>query len=177
MAGQVEIWEPKEQNIEIVPAQPIMLKNNHVNLRNCFNMEEELAESIEQIRKSYEKSAPEIEEYETYPKIKNQKSKIKNLIFAHGIVAASVKSALANLQLTTNNFQLFRPITLRPFPTNAARKIAQDAQKILVIESSDGQFARMVKSELYGIQTPIETYLKPAMGITPEEILSIISNF
>ena len=65
MQGEVEIWDPGEKGLEIVPAAPYLgdqknpdligklqptgsftVKKNYVNLRNCFNLEEEIFQAV-----------------------------------------------------------------------------------------------------------------------------------
>ena len=65
---------------------------------------------------------------------------------------------------------LFRPITLRPFSQKEALKVASISKKILFVESSLGQFARIVKDNLFGLKIDYDFLYKPALGITPEEI-------
>ncbi|HBR29805.1 MAG TPA: ferredoxin oxidoreductase, partial [Firmicutes bacterium] len=66
----------------------------------------------------------------------------------------------------------FRPITVRPFPGTALRDVlmANPHLRLLVVESAYGQLLSMVKAELYGLANPIDTLLKPGVGVTAEEI-------
>jgi 2-oxoglutarate ferredoxin oxidoreductase subunit alpha len=45
---------------------------------------------------------------------------------------------------------LFRPITIRPFPTEALREAATKVQKILVVEDSPGEFVDDVEAAVQG---------------------------
>ncbi|MDP2918459.1 MAG: ferredoxin oxidoreductase, partial [bacterium] len=186
MQGEVEIWDPREKGLELTPATPylgdqknpdligklqpagsFMIKKNWVNLRNCFNLEEEIFQVNNEIKKAFDNAAPEIAEYEEY-----QCADADKIIFAYGIVAAAVKQAIQEGKI--KNVGLFRPITLNPFPAEAAREIAGKAKKIYVLESSLGQFASMVRDNLYGLTTPIYEHGKPGMGFEPEEIGKIL---
>ena len=138
-----------------------------VNLRNCFNLEEEILQVNMDIKKAFDQITSKISEYETY-----NCEKVEKIIIAYGIVAAAVKQAIRETKI--KNIGLFRPITLNPFPKEEARKIAQKTKKIYILESSLGQFASMVKENLYGLTTPIEEHGKPGVGFTPEEIEKII---
>jgi len=54
------------------------------------------------------------------------------------------------------------------------RKAAKNAKRILVVESAYGQFLKLVKEALYGLDKPIDTLLRPGEGITAEEIVTKI---
>ncbi len=98
------------------------------------------------------------------------------MIVASGIVAASVKTAIKMLAEKGIKVRLFRPITLRPFPESALRKAAANARRIIVAESAINQLARFVKETLYGhSMTPINEYSRPSIGITPNEIVDVVT--
>ncbi|PKM79112.1 MAG: ferredoxin oxidoreductase, partial [Firmicutes bacterium HGW-Firmicutes-13] len=59
----------------------------------------------------------------------------------------------------------------RPFPEDAVRDICQKVNRILVVESSNGQMARLVKEALFGLEMKMDTIFRPGMGITCEEIV------
>jgi len=136
-----------------------------VNIRNTYSMEEELYEVLERDLREYEKISKEVRDYETYAA-----SDAHTLIFAHGSVASACLAACQKLK----RVGLFRPITLRPFPAPEAKILAKKVKKVIIVESSAGQFARLVKEALYGIRTLILEYQKPALGITPEEIIRLL---
>ena len=98
------------------------------------------------------------------------------VIFAHGIIASASKQAIDSMRSMGVKVGLFRPITLNPFPKDNAISIAKNKRLILVIESSLGQFERVVKENLYGLQTKIIGLKKPALGISPEEIISKVND-
>lgn len=160
MKEEVIFEKPKK----IIKSSPILPKKGFVNLRNCYSFEEELYEVLEKNEKDYQKLAPKIEEYEIFGS-KNPEI----LVFAHGIIASSVKEAISSLPKSMK-VALFRPITLRPFPQKEASKAVRVAKKILFVESSFGQLARLVKDNLFGLKIGYDTLFSPALGITPEEI-------
>lgn len=164
MMGEVEISSPKSTMTNL---KPILTKG--VNLRNCYNLEEEVGEIIANYSDEYNKVRKEIEESEEY-----QIKDAKIVLLAHGIVAAAVKMAVDKLRKKGLAVGLFRPITLRPFPTQAAVKILDKAEKIIVIESAIGQLAELFKAELFGLNTTLIEVNKPALGFTPEEITQTI---
>jgi 2-oxoglutarate ferredoxin oxidoreductase subunit alpha len=167
MKGEVKLngkWKMDNGKI----AQPILKKG--VNLRNCYNLEEEIGETISRYSDEYHQARKEIEEFEEY-KLEGAKT----IILAHGIVAAAVKPAVDSLRKKGSSIGLFRPITLRPFPIEGSKKILEKAEKIIVIESALGQLSELFKSEFYWINVPLVEINKPAVGFTPEEIYGTIT--
>jgi len=123
-----------------IKAAPILKKG--VNLRNCYNLEEEIGEIINNYRKEYQKVRAEIEEHQSY-----QIEGAKIVLIAHGIVAAATKSAVEKLK---------------------------KAEKVVVLESAEGQLANLLKDEVL-LPFPLIEYYKPAMGFAPEEIYEEIT--
>ena len=165
MMGEVEISNIKCQMSNI---EPILKKG--VNLRNCFNREEEIGEIIKRYQKEYQQVREEIEEHENY-----QIKGAKIILIAHGIVAAATKVAVDRLRKKKIAAGLFRPITLRPFPARVAIGVLKEAEKIVVLESAEGQLANLLKDEVL-IPKPLIEYYKPAVGFTPEEIVKTIGS-
>lgn len=171
----VEIYDPGEKQIEIVPATPFLFNpqkenNNYSHLRNTYNLEEELAEMIGNHKKYFDDIKPEIVEFEDYHTLDAEV-----VVFSHGIVAAASKQAVEGLRNEGKKVGLFRPITLSPFPRESALSIIPNKKEIIIIESAQGQFERLVKAKLYGNTTKITTFQKPALGFTPEEIAERIN--
>lgn len=140
-----------------------------VNLRNCYNLEEEIGEVIGRYNQEYQRVRTEIEEFEEY---KLEGAKI--ILLAHGIVAAATKTAIDQLRKKGIPAGLFRPITLRPFPVKAAREALNRAEKIVVLESALGQLVSLIKSEV-SLKLPLIEHFKPAVGFIPDEISNTIS--
>lgn len=170
MKGEVEMngkWKMEnKQSLSLRDGklfQPILKPG--VNLRNCYNLEEEVGEVISQYSDEYQKIREEIEEFEEY-----RLEDAETIIIAHGIVSAAVKEAVDSLRNRGQKVGLFRPITLRPFPLNGAKKVLEKAKKIITIESALGQLSELFKSEFYWINIPLLEINKPAVGFTPEEI-------
>lgn len=167
MKGAVKI-NSKIQIPKFKLFQPILKKG--VNLRNCYNLEEEIGEIILSYQKDYQAKRSKIEEWQTY-----QTQGAKIILVAHGIVAAACRPAVDQLRQHGIKAGLFRPITLRPFPATKAAHLAKKAGKIIIIESALGQLASLFKDELAWIKTPLVEVNKPAMGFTPEEIYETIA--
>lgn len=166
-----EIELNKEEDTENIQAEAYLLNEHRpadrfVNLRNTYNLESELHDLLTKHSEAFKLVQPEIVEYEDYHTLDAE-----IVIFAHGMVGAAAKEAVDVLRNENLKIGLFRPITLNPFPRQSALSVVPNKKFILVAESSLGQFERLVKSNLYGSSTPIESLLKPAMGITPAEII------
>jgi 2-oxoglutarate ferredoxin oxidoreductase subunit alpha len=156
---------------ENVLSKPILgLDNKFVNIRNCYNFESQLSPVLKKNIADYENMSAEVTEFEQY-----KCNDAELIIFAHGIVANSAKIAV-DIMRTKNNKKIgmFRPITLRPFPKTVASNIASKVGKVLVVESSNGHFARIIKENLYALAR-FETLFKPVEGISPEDIVAKIN--
>ena len=167
---EIETYKPEEKNIEIIKPEAYLLGDNNndsVNLRNCYNLETELNTIVKESKKAFDKITPDIVEYEEYKMLDAEV-----VIVAHGIVAAASKLAVNRLREDGIKAGLFRPITLNPFPKDAARKILKNKSMILVAESALGQLENLLKTNIYGLTVEIETLQKPAMGIEVEEIIA-----
>lgn len=147
-----------------IPAQPILKPG--VNMRNCYNLEEEIGEIILNYAQDFQKMRQKIEEAETY-----QLEDADLIILAHGIVAAAVKVAVGELRKQGIKVGLFRPITLRPFPVTKMKKFINKSKKIIVFESALGQLAELYKNEFYHAGPLVVEVNKPAVGFTPNEII------
>ena len=168
------IYDPELRGIEMVKAEPYMGKpgtpgidRDPAHLRNTYNMEEELFEAVRQIGAAYEKISPEVVEYEQF-----ETGDAKVLLVAHGIVSRAAQGAVKVLRQQGYHVGHFRPVTLRPFPGVELKAAADKARHVLLIESSYGQFKKLVTDGIYGCTTPILSYFKPGEGITVEEIVA-----
>lgn len=167
MLSEVDLYDPIPS--DLFPATPIMLnpdKQTSVNMRNCYNMEEEINEIIEKYQKDFDAIADDVAEYE-----EEFIDDAEQVIVAHGIVATAAKTAVRMLREQGKKIGYFRPITLRPLPTKRLRQVAKQAGEFLIVESAMGQFSRLIKNDIYDIGTPISEMFRPAIGISPEEIV------
>lgn len=138
--------------------------------RNIYTFEEELYEELLEHKKDFEAAAKEIAVGENY-----EADDAELLLVAHGIVAGSAKQAIKELRNEGYKVGLFRPITLRPFPVDQFNKIARKVKKIIVIESSLGQLAGLVREEMAPeIATPFDYMQSPALGIEPDDIVNFV---
>lgn len=168
------VLEIDEQALEIVPAHPLIKDDKVVHWQNIYTMEEELFSEVQQAEQDFLAIAPEVEESEFYGE-KNPEI----LVIAHGIVGAGAKEAVKELNAKGKKIALFRPITLRPFPKKALDKIAgqKKLRQVVIIESSAGQLARIVRDELAPeISVGIKNLEYPGLGIESEVIIKYIKN-
>jgi 2-oxoglutarate ferredoxin oxidoreductase subunit alpha len=177
MREPLTMYDPAERGIEMINPEPFVglpgtpgVDRPTQYLRNTYNTEAELYEAVMDIAKDYEKAAPELMEWEHF----DTDEEMDVLILAHGVVTRAAQAALPVLKEEGIKAGHFRPITLRPMPEEEMRKAAKKAKKILVVESSYGQFLKLVKESLYGLDKPIETILRPGVGITAEEIVAYL---
>ncbi|NLW25623.1 MAG: ferredoxin oxidoreductase [Clostridia bacterium] len=178
MRESLIMYDPEERGIQMVPTEKIVgasgvpgVDREPKHLRNTYNTEEELYKVVGDLAKHYWQVAPEIEEYEEF-----DCADAETVIVAHGVVTRAAQGAVKELREQGKKVGHFRPITLRPFPKKAMEKAIQKAKEILVVESAEGQLAKIVKAEIYGSDIPITGYFRPGMGITAEEIVEYILN-
>lgn len=162
MKGPVDLAAKKKSTLSKW-TKPILKKG--VNLRNCYNLEEEIGKVVLDYSQAFQKDRLKIEEHEAY-----RLEGAEIVLVVHGIVAAACKPAVDSLRKKGFKVGLFRPITLRPFPTQAGAKVLAQAKKIVVVESALGQLAQLFKNELYFINVPLVEINKPAVGFSPAEI-------
>lgn len=179
MREPVTLYDPQDRGMEMVPSRPLVglpgttgKTRPPAHLRNTYNLEEELYEALQESIAAYEKVGPEIVEWEACGA-----EDADYLVVAHGVVARAAREGVKMLRETGIKVGYFRPVTLRPFPEKQLKKIASRAKLVLVAESSYGQLEREVKAQLYGLTVPIKSYLRPGMGITPEEIVSEVKEY
>ncbi len=172
MRESLTIYDPAARGIELTEPEPFVgregvpskdrLPSQH---RNTFNLEEELYEKVTGDAREYEKIVPEVAEYQSYG--------IEGAhlaVVAHGVVFRAVREAVEKLLEQGLKVGCFRPVTLRPLPVTQVRDLASGVKKILVVESSYGQLARLLKEAASGTAVEILTFLKPGIGITAGEV-------
>lgn len=173
---QVEIYDPQERQIDTIPETAYLLSSSkkpgtYAHIRNTYNFEDDLADLLWKHKQYFDEITPEVVEFDDYHTLDAE-----ILVFAHGIVAAAAKIAIDSLRHEGKKVGMFRPITLSPFPRQSALNVTPNKKRILIIESSLGQFERLVKSNLYPLSIPIDSFLKPAQAFTPEEIIAKIND-
>lgn len=151
---------------KVTQAKPSVGGEKPINIRNCYSQEVELAEVLENEIKDYGKISKRVAEA-----ILLNTTDAEVVVFAWGTVGHAAEVAVKNLRAEGKKIGLFRPITLRPFASGKAKEAVKNAKKILITESSAGQFGRIVIESLYGSERKkVGRLYKPAEGITAEEI-------
>jgi 2-oxoglutarate ferredoxin oxidoreductase subunit alpha len=163
MTGQVEI----KKGMRTIPAKAMVQSGRKpINIRNCYSMEEELAQVLHREMKDFAEICKVVEKSESQHCLDADL-----VIFAWGSVAGAAKEAVKNLRSEGKKVGLFRPITLKPFSATRAKQAVSNAKTILIVESSMGKFARLVTESLFGLTgIKVERLYKPAEGIMAAEI-------
>lgn len=187
MQGVVETWQIAEKNFSLSNPMPYLgtrknlqkistflhplsyrAEDSILNLRNCYNLEEEIHNINLFIQESFRAIENKIIEYQT---VNCQKT--KKIVIAYGIVAAAIEQAFREKK--EKKWGLFKPLTLSPFPRQALLSFLKNKKKILILESSLGQFSDLIKNQIYGSKIKIQEVQKPALGFTPDEITKLLS--
>ena len=79
------------------------------------------------------------------------------LLVGYGIASRVLRSAVEECRREGLKVGLFRPITAWPFPKRALKQAAAKAQKVLVVELSNGQMVEDVRLALNG-KVPVDFY-------------------
>lgn len=166
--GKVKTTVTLKKPLNPVKSEPILKElKESTNLRNCYSTEESLGEVLAKNIADWNAARYKIAESESY-----KTTDAKTLIIAHGLVASAAKGAVDMMRKDKKKVGLFRPITLHPFDTKSLLSALDGVKKIVIVESSLNQLARIVKYELAGMKLDISEVSKPAQGFTPEEIIN-----
>ena len=173
MREPLTIYDPEARGWKLAPTVAALGENipgkQYTHLRNTYNTEEELYEVVGKLVADYEKMAKTVVEYDA-----QGCEDAELVIVSHGIVSRAAIGAYEQLRDQGKKVGYFRPITLRPFPDEQLRTIAAKAKKLLVAESAQGQLLKLVQAGIYGSTVPLETLLRPGVGITTEEIVEAV---
>ncbi len=170
--------------IENVEPTPLVSPEEQKNIRNIYSFEEELRQELESQAVDFESMAKEVVRFEYTGEAISHKSEAvidelenkEELIIVHGIVAGAVKEAIEELKKQGRKVELFRPITLSPFPKEKLNELAGKVKRIFIVESSMGQLRDLVKQNLDSkISSEIDGLYRPAVGIEAEEIIKVIN--
>lgn len=168
MRESLMIYDPEKEGIDLTPPYSLVgqaATNGFSHHRNTYNTEEELYETLQGHIKEYEAMAPKVVEWDA-----GWCEDADTIVISHGIVSRSCMAACTLFQEEKKKVGYFRPITLRPFPVKEIREAVAKAKQLIVFESAQGQFYKMVTEALYGLTIPIKTVFRPGLGITNEEV-------
>ncbi len=82
---------------------------------------------------------------------------VEVLVVGFGIVSRVLRSAVEQARKEGIKAGLFRPITLWPYPSLELKQVASNAEKVIVVELSNGQMVEDVRLALNG-SVPVEFY-------------------
>ncbi|MGE5455356.1 MAG: hypothetical protein ACM3O9_09190 [Methylocystaceae bacterium] len=174
MREPVELYDPAERGVKVVTPEPFIGKSGKigvdresVHLCNIYSMEEELFEVVQKFQADFDKMSPEVMESSCYGC-----EDADVVVVSHGVISRVADDAVKALRADGYKVGYFRPITLSPFPTpHLLECIAKGAKKLLVVESAQGQLLKLLREAIYGQTIPIDSLLKPGMGIMDTEII------
>ena len=168
--GLVDLENLKMENFSTVP---LVVEGEIKHWPNIFTFEEELYKEVMKNKADFDKISTSVAMAEEY-----QTEDAEILLIAHGIVGAAAKIAVNQLRESGKKVGLFRPITLRPLASQQLNSISKKVKKIVFIESSLGQLARIIKDELAPEVSVSFEYLQyPGLGIEIEEIVENVNGF
>ena len=176
MREPLEMYNPEDRGITMEPTFQLLgaegkigVDREPAHLNNIFSLEEELYDAVMKDAADYQKIAPEVVEWDS--KLCDDAEVI---VLSHGVVSRSANDAVQALRHEGIKAGYFRPITLRPFPTQQLREIIQKsgAKKMLIVESAYGQFDRLIKQEIYGETIAIDNIFMPGVGIIDYDIIN-----
>ncbi len=180
MREPLDMYNPEDKGIEMIEPYPLVGLTGKIgenrepqHLNNIYSLEEELYDVVLEFVKEYEAMAPDVVEYS-----ENQCEDAEVIIITHGVVSRAADDAVNVLRSQGIKAGVFRPITLRPFPSQELRNVIanSNAKTLLIAESAYGQLDRLVKQEIYGETVKIENLFMPGVGIIDYDIVSKVKS-
>lgn len=156
-----------KEDLKNVSSYPLVKEGEQKHWRNIYTLEEELNEVVLQNKKDFDSIKEKVVSAETY-----QTTGAEILLIAHGIVGAAAKEAVDILRQQGIKIGLFRPLTLSPLADKELNQAAKGAKKIVIVESSLGQLAEIIRTNLDPKNIATFEYLQfPALGVETETIV------
>jgi 2-oxoisovalerate ferredoxin oxidoreductase alpha subunit len=153
-----QMMEPLELEYRepLVPAKPWAVKGTPETQKNLISSiylePDDLEAHQRKLEAKYIRAQHAEVRYELY-----QAEDAEILLVGYGIVSRVLRSTVELLRKEGIRAGLFRPISLWPYPSEALAELATRAQKVLVVELSNGQMLEDVKLSLNG-KVPVEFY-------------------
>ncbi|MDI6825343.1 MAG: 2-oxoacid:acceptor oxidoreductase subunit alpha [Bacillota bacterium] len=122
------------------------------------------ARVIARLHEKVARHAADLELYRTY-----HGEGARYLVVAYGASARAARAAVAEARAAGIPAGLFAPLAVWPFPADALRRAAAEAERVLVAEMSYGQLALEVERILHREVVGIHRY--DGEMLTPEEVL------
>jgi pyruvate/2-oxoacid:ferredoxin oxidoreductase alpha subunit len=155
----------------IVPAKPWAVEGTAETRKNMISSIYLEPDELEEHQRRME--AKYIRAQQTETRCEEYRTEDANLIVVgYGIVSRVLRSAVDEARRQGIKAGLFRPITLWPFPVKQLEAAALRAERVLVVELSNGQRVEDVRLALNG-RRPIEFYGRVGGNVPDvEELLS-----
>jgi pyruvate/2-oxoacid:ferredoxin oxidoreductase alpha subunit len=97
------------------------------------------------------------------------------LLVGFGIVSRVLRTAAEATRKDGTKAGVFRPITLWPFPDRALQEAAEHAERVLVVEMSNGQLVEDVRLTLAG-EVPVDFYARVGGNVpSVEEVQEVLA--
>jgi 2-oxoisovalerate ferredoxin oxidoreductase alpha subunit len=119
---------------------------------SIFLEPDQLEEHQRKMRAKYWEAQRREPRYELY-----RAEDVDLLLVGFGIVSRVLRSTVDGSRKNGLRAGLFRPVTLWPFPSEALAVVAEHAERVLVVELSDGQMVEDVRLALDG-KVPVEFF-------------------
>lgn len=172
MREPLTIYDPAARGIELLAPEPFVGKEGvpgkdrpPAQHRNTYNLEEELYEKVMGDVSEFNRIAPEVAEFQS-----EGTDGADLVLVCHGVVFRAIREAVTSLREQGYKVGYFRPVTLRPLPVPQIREMLAGVKRVLLVESSYGQMARLFKEAAYGNNAEILTLFKPGLGVTAGEV-------
>ncbi len=177
MRESLTVYDPEQKGIKFESTESYVGKPGTPGVdrepghyRNTYNVEEELYEVLQQHFADYKKMAEEVAEYQAFD---TEDAEI--VVISHGVVSRGAKAAVEELRKAGKKVGYWRPITLRPLAEKELKELAAKSKKFLIVESAQGQLAKLIKDVIYGASVELEYLFKPGVGITTEDIVAKVN--
>ena len=172
MREPLTLYDPEARGLKFIPTEAFVgnpgvigKDREAAHFRNTYSMEEELFELLEKNMGEYRRISSEVAECESA-----YLDDAELVVIGHGVVHRAVRAAIDSLRKQGVKVGYFRPITLRPLAEKELKEVMDNKKQILIVESSYGQLAKLIKDACFGATNKINTFYKPGIGVTAEEV-------
>jgi 2-oxoisovalerate ferredoxin oxidoreductase alpha subunit len=163
----------------VIPEKPWAVKGTAETRKNLVSSIFLEPDDLENHQRHLENKYQQVREHETRWELSDADD-ADILLVGYGITSRILRSAVEEGRAQGQRVGLFRPITLWPFPSEALAQVAANAQKVLVVELSNGQMVEDVRLAVNG-KVAVEFYGRtggnvPSVEEIHAEVLAQISS-
>jgi 2-oxoisovalerate ferredoxin oxidoreductase alpha subunit len=163
----------------VIPEKPWAVKGTAETRKNLVSSIFLEPDDLENHQRHLENKYQQVREHETRWELSDADD-ADILLVGYGITSRILRSAVEEARAQGQRVGLFRPITLWPFPSEALAQVAANAQKVLVVELSNGQMVEDVRLAVNG-KVAVEFYGRtggnvPSVEEIHAEVLAQISS-